>query len=315
MTYEKLHPEDPIYCMAASPRFSQDGVCFAARSSGLVHTKDGGKSWKDAITSLNLNESLTITAVCLSPSFPTQKHVFVGFPGGILLSVDGGENWQTAQAPTPPPVVTVLEASPNYERDSCIFAGTMEDGIILSVDGGTSWHPWNFGLYDARVMALVLSPAFAMDEVVFSATETGIYCSLNNGRSWNVTNFPAELAPVLCLAISPNFNQDKTLFAGTEKYGLFKTHDGGDSWQRIGEEFIHRLVNAILISPDYPRSKELLIMGEEKLLISCDDGLTWSERPVNTPQETYLTCVIAPDGYRQGARLLVGTQDGRVFLV
>jgi photosystem II stability/assembly factor-like uncharacterized protein len=315
MTDLEFHTDDLIYSLAASPDFAQDGICLAARSSGLVISEDGGQSWKDAFASLNLTETLTTTAVCVSPDFPIQKHIFAGFPGGILLSLDGGKSWQTARAPTPPPVITVLETSPNYARDRCVFAGTMEDGMLLSVDGGASWHPWNFGLLDARVMALAISPGFARDGTLFTATETGIFRSSNNGRSWSETNFPPELAPVLCLALSPNFSQDSTLFAGTESNGLLKSIDEGNTWQRLGEEAIIGVVNAILISPEYPNRKELLLLGEDKLLVSCDDGETWSERPVITHLETALTCVIAPEGFRQGAKLLVGSQDGGVIIV
>lgn len=147
MTESNVLIEDPVYSMAASPAFIQDGVCFAARSSGLIYTEDGGKNWQNAYASLTMAESLVTTAVCLSPNFSIEKHVFAGVPGGILRSLDGGKNWQKAIMPTPPPVISVLETSPNYVQDRIVFAGTMEDGMLLSIDGGEKWHPWNFGCW------------------------------------------------------------------------------------------------------------------------------------------------------------------------
>ena len=87
---------DPIYALAASPSFADDGLCFAAHGSGLLRSTDGGQSWHDAYGSLTLQAPLTTTCVAFSPDFANDHTVFAGAPGGVLRSTDGGETWTVA---------------------------------------------------------------------------------------------------------------------------------------------------------------------------------------------------------------------------
>ena len=213
--------EDVVYALAASPQFDRDGVCFAGRASGLYRSADGGASWQPAYATLNLSEDLSTSAVVVSPDFASDRAVFAGVTGAILRSHDGGGSWFLTLLPSPPPVVSCLVASPDYERDGVLFAGTMEDGVFRSSDRGERWVRWNFGLLDLHVLVLALSPDFAQDETLFVGVESGIFRSTNGGRAWREVPFPTDLAPVISLAISPDFKRDGLLLAGTEAHGLY----------------------------------------------------------------------------------------------
>ena len=101
-TIEAAEVQDIVYALATSPDFTQ-GVCFAARISGLYRSDDGGASWNFAFDSLELSEQLPATAVALSPDFENDHTVFAGAPGGVLHSVDEGKTWYVAMLPSPPP--------------------------------------------------------------------------------------------------------------------------------------------------------------------------------------------------------------------
>ena len=47
VTQNANETQDLVYALAASPNFDQDGVCFAARRSGLYRSEDGGRTWQD----------------------------------------------------------------------------------------------------------------------------------------------------------------------------------------------------------------------------------------------------------------------------
>ena len=70
--------EDYVYALAASPSFAQDGICFAARRSGLYRSDDGGITWRSAYGSLDLEVPLTTLAVAVSPAFESDRSVFAG---------------------------------------------------------------------------------------------------------------------------------------------------------------------------------------------------------------------------------------------
>jgi hypothetical protein len=186
--------DDFLYGVACLPMPGEQRI-FAARSSGLYSTLDG-VSWDLATTSLAIQDSYSATAVAVVPGRKTSTHklddshsevpphdVFLGLAGGILYSQDGGNQWLSARVPKPPPVVSCFAASPDFERDGVVLAGSLEDGVLRSADRGRSWVTWNFGLLDLAVMSLAISPNFAEDEMVFAGTESGLFRSSNGGRA------------------------------------------------------------------------------------------------------------------------------------
>jgi photosystem II stability/assembly factor-like uncharacterized protein len=128
---------DVVYSLAISPNFATDGICFAARSSGLYRSDDWGNMWRFAYGSLGLDTPLTTTIVVLSPNFGVDHCVFVGIHGGVLRSTDGGNSWQIVRLLGPPPLASTLVVSPDFTHDATVLAGTMEDGVFLSTDGGS----------------------------------------------------------------------------------------------------------------------------------------------------------------------------------
>lgn len=312
---EAVKGRDFVHALAASPAFERDGVCFAARSTGLYGSQDGGQSWQSAYGSLGLTAPLPTAAVVLSPDFVADQTLFAGVPGAILRSSDGGRSWFPTSLPTPPPFVTSLVISPNFVHDGIVLASTMEDGVFRSGDRGVHWAAWNFGLLDLNVLCLAVSPAFAEDETVFAGTDSGVFCSTNGGRAWREVEFPADLAPVLSLALSPGYASTGLLFAGTESCGLYTSQDRGCSWKRLGGGAIEGAVNTILLSPEFPARPEMLVSLADALLVSHDGGQTWSDWNPDFDVQQSVTAVAAPLGLGPNAPLLVGVVDGQVIVI
>jgi photosystem II stability/assembly factor-like uncharacterized protein len=322
---------DITYALAASPNYARDGVCFAARRSGLYRSEDGGLTWRDAYASLGLVAPLATLAVAVSPaSTNDETAVFAGVSGGILRSYDGGSTWLTTPLPAPPPVVSGLVVSPGYDRDGTVLAATVEDGVFRSGDRGGRWESWNFGLLDLDVYCIAMSPAFAGppgsggDETLYVGTETGIFRSTNGGRAWREVGFDIDLSPVLSLALSPDYARDGCLYAGTESHGLYRSIDRGRTWERVGADVSPLsgvpapAIGVLLLSPEYPAKPQLLAMLTDALLVSRDGGATWGAanpmaREVGLDLGPGVASVIAPLGLDPGAPLLVGLLDGRVL--
>ena len=66
---------------------------------------------------------------------------------------------------------------------------------------------------------------------IFAATPTGLYRSPNGGRAWKSANCGLEGCIVLSIAPSPNFADDGVVLVGTESEGIFRSGDGGFTWQ------------------------------------------------------------------------------------
>ena len=309
---------DPLHALAVSPGYAVDGLCFAARQTGLYRSTDGGVTWAPALgvapAAPTRTPTPTATCVAFSPDFAGDRTLFAGALGGVMRSRDGGRTWRVSVLPTPPPLVSCLVVSPAFAEDGVVLAGTLEDGILHSADRGASWRRWNFGLLDLGVLALAISSAFSADEALVAGTETGVFVSTNGGRAWKETGFPDAAAPILALAVSTRFGEDGVVWAGTERHGLWRSADRGASWQRVGRGVIDGAVNQIVLAPAGPTEDALLVALPEAVLLSRDGGTTWS---VVAEERTGggIASVAAPLGLAPGVNLLLGRRDGSLTRV
>jgi photosystem II stability/assembly factor-like uncharacterized protein len=301
-----IEPEPPviqdlIYGLALSPTFADDGICFAARTSGLLRSDDGGQTWRSFYDTLELSASLTTSAVAVSPNFAHDSLVLAGVKGGILRTVDDGRNWRVMLFPPPAPLITTIVYSPNFAQDGIALVGTFEDGIFCSTDRGLHWAAWNFGLLDLSVYGIAFSPDIATDQAVFAGTESGIFRSANGGRSWRAVPFPTDVAPVVSLAVLDGGE----ILAGTEANGLFCSADSGHTWTRQAADTIPGVVNAIL--PRFPDRASITILLDDRILCSPDGGRTW-ELWARLDQSA-----VAIAGSASSGVLFAGAAEGRIL--
>lgn len=253
--FDQMQAQDTVYALTAAP----NGTIFAGRTSGLQRSEDGGASWQDAYTTFESDVPLTTAALAAAP----DGRLFAGVNGGVLRSSDGGVTWFAASFGSPPPLVTALAVSPNFEEDGVVLAATAEDGLYSSTDRGAIWTAWNFGLIDLNAYSLALSPDFVHDQTAYIGTETGIFRSTNGGRAWRVLPFPIDSAPVLSLAVSAT-----VVLAGTESSGLYRSLDRGKTWEQVIAE---GSVSALSTQAD-----ALWALLDDRVMISSDDGQTWA---------------------------------------
>ena len=110
-----------------------------------------------------------------------------------------------------------------------IYVGAEADGLYRKSAGDAQWEKLSNGLPPSpQVRAIVFHPE--NPKVVYTGTQRGVYKSLDQGDSWRRMNLD-EGRVVWSFKFHPH-NPD-VMFLGTEGSEVYRTEDGGESWQYL----------------------------------------------------------------------------------
>lgn len=216
----------------------------------------------------------SVAALAISPAYATDHTVFAGIRGeGIYRSADGGSSWTATGAG--PGAIVDLALSPAFPADDTLFAlaGTSAVGyyVYRSADAGTTW--------EERAMitggrALAISPDFAHDHTLYLLTGAAMptYISTDGGATFAGAGGWFDAHDVTALAFSPAYATDHTLFAAVRDDALYRSNDGGTTWDTtLGGD-----IEAVALSPDYAAEPMVVaIAADGQVHLSLDDGATW----------------------------------------
>lgn len=114
-----------------------------------------------------------------------------------------------------------------------MFVGT-ENGVVVLNEQLDAWEVERTALAGKTVGELAAATG---DTVFCSVSGDGVYTSNDGGKKWDLS-LPADVRAV---AVDPS--NPLTVYAGTEPVHLYRSRDGGDSWQEL--EGLQRLPEEI----------------------------------------------------------------------
>ena len=145
--------------------------------------------------------------------------------GGIYRSTDHGENWtfiDVGQVISP-----VNDIAYDREITTVLYAATGGGGMLRSTDSGQIWQPMGAGVAALdHVWSIAVEPVAPYRVFAAASWPNGIYASEDHGLSWTQVNSWLNSELILCTEEEPS----GLYVAGS--YGLFRSTDGGDVWQR-----------------------------------------------------------------------------------
>jgi photosystem II stability/assembly factor-like uncharacterized protein len=176
-----------------------------------------------------------------------------------LIGPEGGDVRSLAYDP----------ANPNR-----VLLGTSAGQLFLSEDGGNSWALFaHLGPGDDYVLDHILfDPAHASTIYVagwslYNADEGDIFRSDDGGRSWRTLK-AVHGKSIRALSMAPS--DPNTLVIGALD-GVFRTHNGGETWERMSPEAQQEIKNIESIAID-PVNPDIVYAGTWHLPWKTDDG-------------------------------------------
>lgn len=329
-------------------------AALCALLSGPIALASQAVPGLDALAARNIGPagmSGRVAAVAVVHSDPTR--IFVGAAtGGVFRSVDGGITWDPVFDDQP--VLGVGAVAIFQPNPDLVWVGTGEgnprnsagvgDGLFRSRDGGDSWE--RVGLEGSERIHRILTHPTDPDVVWVGVmgpawsdgTVRGVYRTTDGGDSWERVLYVDEGTGVADLVLDPS-NPNKLLAAlwdfrrtpdffrsGGPGSGLFVTHDGGDSWQRLEPE--HGMPEGdlgrigVAIAPSNPEIVYALVEATKNVLLRSDNGgrtfEVVTDRPNVNPRPFYYADLRVdpanPDRiYSLHSSMQVSHDQGRTF--
>lgn len=242
-----------IMSLAVSPH--DEGEDFqvlyvGSEPSALYRSKDGGNSWQDFPSLLELPSQS-------SWSFPPRPHthhvkaiqvdlhnrerLFAGIElGGVMKSSDQGETWEDRKPGSQYDVHSLTMVSTQADRLYEAGGG----GFAQSYDGGANWQTENNGLGDYTYLVNIAVNNADPDTLLASAAKSARYAyqpskaesvlvRKEGDQPWKIiqTGLPqADGSTVFHLMADP---QKADSFYALNNKGFFYSKDGGLSWSEL----------------------------------------------------------------------------------
>lgn len=269
--------------------------------------------------------------------------------GGLWKSVDGGLQFKPIFDKYNQSIGAVTVDPANA---ATIWVGTGEtwvrnsvsvgDGIYRSTDGGENWARLGLDATE-RIARIVVDPRDA-NTVLACATghmsddhpDRGVYRTKDGGKTWEKVLYVAPDVGCADLAIDPQtpnvlyagmwqFRRTPSFFtSGGPKGGLFRSTDGGSTWQPVRKGLptgdIGRI--AIAIASSKPNVVYAAIEATKTALYRSDDrGESWTEvnasSLVNSRPFYFSRMVVDPVNadrvYKMGQIAAVSNDGGKTF--
>ncbi len=304
-----------VECLAVHPRDSH--ILVLGCEGGIFKSTDQGTTWQARREGFpppaRYNFAAPIGALCFDPTRPDVLYAGIGRPrwgkdgaGAIYQSVDCGETWKLITPPGTLPekaIISDLEVAP----DGSVILAATSAGLYRSADAGASWSKAN-GLPDQPVLEVAIAAGAAA--VAYCTVRTtarddqpwngGVWRSDDGGANWTrrseglstrvgKTGEPGPMTSNLKeIVVDPR--DANTVYVGDTAWvsaGMYKTTDGGQSWQRTSQHVAGNMdygwirqwgpsVECLALSPARP---DRVIFGTSGHVFLTDDaGKTWQQR-------------------------------------
>jgi len=176
-----------------------------------------------------------------------------------------------------PDAVLGIAVSPDFARDLTIYLARTS-GVFRSVNAGNTWHAvLTGGSTSIAPTCVTLGPGHGPARRVWVGARGGMLHSSPHGEEWERTSlgFPPPLVSTIVAA--PHREAGDVMLAGTFEDGIFRSGDGGLTWQPANVGVLDGCVLAFAFAPGFPGDGEVYAGTATGILRSDNGGKSWQD--------------------------------------
>jgi photosystem II stability/assembly factor-like uncharacterized protein len=261
-------PHDDVTDIALSPAYAKDGTVFAIVRDKLMRSTDGGNTWGEIVRGVG-GVAQVLARVAFAPS--DKDVVYLTTRGdGVLKSEDGGTSWHSAAGGLTNLNLQEIAVSP-VSPDLAVAAGSL-GGLFRTTDGGASWSAVGG---PERVTSLTFLPDGSR---VLAGDARGRVSTLrDSGATRDRVLTLEQRDAVTAIATGGAPDSGDIVFAATASGRMFRSEDGGKSFDQREHDLPEDEVRSLELSPDHARDTTLWASTwHSGVFRSADDGETWT---------------------------------------
>lgn len=337
--------------IVVSPANAQDVYAIGAVgwNGGFYRSHDGGVSWQSSstlTTDVDADPTLPAENAIASPlSTPTNlvlnplnpRELFISANWRPCLSQDGGATWTECDRGADISVITDVRFS-----GARVYASAMDEGSLVSDNNGQQWHQmwplkWTPDL-SGHNWRLAITSRQGVDRIIATCSPWDaqypprVIISADGGKTFKVTttglpdhvirpNTMWGVGHPRALAVDPHDPQivylgiDGDPGPGQSGGGVFKSQDGGATWQQLpNQPGSRRMFYGLSVDPINSQRVFWAACGTGGgLWRSEDGGASWQH--IFTNEAWPFNVVVTPDGtiYCPGQNLWRSTDHGATW--
>jgi photosystem II stability/assembly factor-like uncharacterized protein len=287
---------------------------------------------------------------CLDAQKSDPNILWVGAAGGgVWKSLNQGTTFKPVFDDYTQSIGTIAI---DQDRPDTVWVGTGEVWVRNSVSVGTGIYrttnggeKWEFkGLAKSeRIGRILIDPsnpntvyAAVLGALWGDSEDRGVYKTTDGGNNWSKLLYINPSTGCADMAMDPNNpsviyasmwdfrRQAHTFRSGGPGSALYKSTDGGASWNKVHNGFPDQTLGriAVAVSPVAPHYVYALVESKRSALYrSADQGASWeklSEQAMTSDRPFYYSLLV-PDPveaeriYKPGTTLWVSTNGGKIF--
>ncbi|MEO6189553.1 MAG: T9SS type A sorting domain-containing protein [Saprospiraceae bacterium] len=254
---------------------SNNNIMYVGYSNGgIFKSADNAQSWNPIF---DQELTLSIGAIAIDPKNPEIIYVGTGDPdingnsyvgNGLYKSVNGGQTWNNNALKQ---VRVINEIIIDPINSNIIYLGAMgnpfepssDRGVYKSLDAGNTWTKQLFVSDSAGITDIAMNPknnnilyACSFHRIrtahysIVEGPDSKIFKSIDAGKTWKLIMQGITNTSFSRIAIDISTTDPNTLYVRTVKFiadcrgyleynmeGLYKSINGGDSWNKINVDY------------------------------------------------------------------------------